>query len=115
MQVQGQKDTCENDGTCGEFEVFDSFSCSCVCDLMCAMIYSIGDDCTCGPIKGLECDAQYNGEFDEEYGCVDGVATLSVMDTDVSGDTEVVVGSNASYLDLCAMTISATTLMLALN
>ena len=115
MQVQGQVKECETDVVCGEFQIQDADSCKCVCDLVCAMIYSIRDDCTCGPIKGLECDAQYNGEFDEEYGCIDGVPSLKVEDTGVSGDTEVVEGSKASYLDLCAMTMSATALMLALN
>ena len=36
------------------------------------MIYSIDEiNCRCGPIKGLECDPQYNGAFDKEFGCKD--------------------------------------------
>ena len=40
------------------------------CDLMCAAIYS-WVDCACCPIKGLECDGQYNGQFCDKDGNID--------------------------------------------
>ena len=82
--------------------MWDKSQCACVCDLICLAIYTPTDDCTCGPIKGLECDPQYNGEFDEEYGCKDGVATIMEE-------------SGAKFLDLGVAALSATVLMLSLQ
>ena len=86
--------------------MWDTTQCACVCDLVCLAIYSIGDDCTCRPIEGLECDPQYNGEFDEEFGCKE-----KFLDEDM----DTAVDSGAKYIDLCAATISAAALMLSLQ
>ena len=43
------------------------------CDIFCAMIYSVSDDCECVPIEGMECNPQYNVtcsqyEYDLQHG-----------------------------------------------